>query len=307
MSGKAGARIGQPSEGRGSPQLAAVFTAAAAAAVLLAALGGLALAFLVTDQRARAALADLPDHPWWLVYRGPAGSDAAAWAVGASVVASLLAAAALFAARRLPERCPSLPALAAGLFLFTIAFECLRGAAAFLVIADRSITAALFLSRVVYWARFTGLLALLLVALHALELPEQRPAVLVPVVLVASLAMAASVPVDRTMFLAQLTFRLGDEQGVLFVNLVIGALIPLSVIAAAIVHRQPRLARLAGAFALLLAARDLVFFGLRPVRLACGLVFLAFGSALLLDTVRRGYVATRDAKGRPAGTESSAR
>jgi hypothetical protein len=303
MLGKAEARIG----GREPPALAAVFTAASLAAFLLAAIGGLALAFLVTDQRARAALAGLADHPWWLVYRGPAGSDAPALAAGASVAAALVAAAALAASRRLLERTARLPALAAGLFLLTIAFECLRGATAFLVATDWSIAAALFLYRTVCWARFTGLLALLLVALHALELREQRPVVLVPVVLGAALAMAASVPVDRTTFLAQLVFRLGDEQGVWFVNLVIGAIAPLSVIAAAIVRRQPRLARLAGAFVLLLAARDLVFFSLRPLPLAGGLGFLLVGSALLLDAVRRGYVATREASGCPAGTENSPR
>jgi hypothetical protein len=307
MAGKAGARIGQPGDGRGSPVPSALFVPAFAAAVLLAAIGGLALAFLLSDPRARAALADLPDHPWWLVDRGPAGSDAAMWAVGATAATALVAAATLFAARRLLERSPALPVLAAGLFLLTIAFECLRGAAAFLVATDRSITAALFFSRAVWCARFTGLLSLLLVALHALELPEQRPVVLVPVVLVASLAVAASVPVDRTTFLAQLVFRLGDEQGVWFVNLVIGALIPLSVLAAAVVRRERRLALLAGAFALLLAARELVFFGLRPVRLACGIACLVLGSALLLDAIRRGYVATREGNGRPAGTESSVR
>jgi hypothetical protein len=307
MAGKVEARSGQPGAGRQSPKLAVPLAAAAATALLLAVLGGLALAFLLTDARAREALAGLTDHPWWLVYRGPAGGDAAAWAVGAATAAALVAAAALSAARRMLERSPALPSLAAGIFLFTMAFECLRGAAAFLVATDRSTAAALFLSRAVCFSRFTGLLSLLLVALHALELPEQRPGVLVPVVLVASLAMAASVPVDRTTFLAQLTFRLGDEQGVWFVNLVIGALIPLSVVAAAIVRREARLVLLAGSFVLLLAARELVFFGLHPVRLACGLACLALGSALLLAAIRRGYVPARDARVRPAGTESSVR
>lgn len=291
---------------RSAPRLATAFTAGAVAAVVFAALGGLALAVLLTDARIAAALAGLPDHPWWMIYRGPAGRDGPAWAVGAAVAATLAVALVLFGARRLAKRLPALPALAAGLFLLTVAFECLRGATALLVATDRSIAAALFISRTVTWARFTGLLALLLVALHAVELPEQRPAVLVPVILVASLAMAASVPVDRTTFLAQLTFRLGDEQGVWFVNLVIGALVPLSVVAGAFVRRDARHARLAVAFVLLLAARDLLFFGLLPVRLGLGLVLLAAGSALLLDALRRGYV-TRDAKGRGPAGDSSAR
>jgi hypothetical protein len=282
--------------------LVAAFTAAAAAAVLLAALGSLALAFLATDQRARAAIAGLDDHPWWLVYRGPAGPDAGAWAAGAAAAGSLIAAAALFAARALAGRSPTLPASAAGLFLLAIAFESLRGVMAYLVVTDRSIAAALFLQRAVWWARFTGLLALLAVALHALELPGRKPAVLVAVVLTASLAMAASVPVDRTTFLAQLVFRLGDERGVWFVNLVIGAVIPLSVAAAAVLRREARLAPLAAATVLLLAARELLFFGVRPVRLACGLACLAAGSALLLEAVLRGYVAARAASSRPASS-----
>jgi hypothetical protein len=292
---------------RAATRLAAACTAGAVAAVVFAALGGLALAVIFTDARIAAALAGLADHPWWMVYRGPAGDAAAAWAVGSATAAALWAAGCLLAARRLATRLTALPALAAGLFLLTLSFECLRGAAALLVADDRSIAAALFLSRAVCWARFTGLLALLLVALHALELPEQRPAVLMPVALVASLAMAASVPIDRTVFLAQLVFRLGDEQGVWFVNLVIGALVPLSIVAGALVRREARLARLAVACVLLLAARELLFFGLHPVRLGLGLALLAAGSVALLDAIRRGYVAARETRGRTSAGDSSAR
>jgi hypothetical protein len=292
---------------RAEPRLAAAYTAGAAVAAAFAALGGAALAILLTDARIAAALDGLVDHPWWMVYRGPAGDAASAWAVGSVTAAALWTAGCLLVARRLAARTPALPALAAGLLLLTIAFECLRGAAALLVADDRSIAAALFLSRTVCWARFTGLLALLLVALHALGLPEQRPVVLVPVALVAALAMAASVPIDRTTFLAQLVFRLGDEQGVWFVNLVIGALVPLSIAAGKLVRREARLGRLAIASVLLLAARELLFFGLHPVRLGLGLALLAAGSVLLLDAIRRGYVAARETRGRASAEARSAR
>ncbi len=292
---------------RAAPRLAAAFTAGAAGAAVFAALGGLALAVILTDARIRAALAGLVDHPWWLVYRGPSDGAAPAWVAGSATAAALWAAGCLLTARRLAARVPALPALAAGLFLLTIAFECLRGATALLVADDRSIAAALFLSRAVCWARFTGLLALLLVALHALGLPEQRPAVLLPVALAASLAMAASVPIDRTTFLAQLVFRLGDEQGVWFVNLVIGALVPLSLAAGALARREARHGRLAVACVLLLAARELLFFGLGPVRLGLGLALLVAGSATLLDAIRRGYVAARETRGRASAGDSNAR
>jgi hypothetical protein len=292
---------------RAVPRLAAACTAGAVAAAAFAALGGLALAVILTDARIAAALDGLADHPWWMVYRGPAGETASAWATGSAAAAALWAAGCLLAMRRLAARAPALPALAAGLFLLTIAFECLRGGVALLVADDRAIAAALFLSRAVCWARFTGLLALLLVALHALGLPEQRPVVLVPVTLVAALAMAASVPIDRTTFLAQLVFRFGDEQGVWFVNLVIGALVPLSIAAGKLVRRDARLGRLAVASVLLLAARELLFFGLHPVRLGLGLAFLAAGSVTLLDAIRRGYMAARETRDRASAGDTSAR
>jgi hypothetical protein len=298
-----GANVADPA----APRLAAAYTAGAVAAAIFAVLGGLALAVLFTNARIASALDGLADHPWWMVYRGPAGDAATAWAVGSATAAALWAAGCLLAARRLAARAPALPALAAGLFLLTIAFECLRGGVALLVADDRSIAAALFLSRAVCWARFTGLLALLLVALHALGLPEQRPVVLVPVALVAALAMAASVPIDRTTFLAQLVFRLGDEQGVWFMNLVIGILIPLSIVAGKLVRLEARLGRLAVASVLLLAARELLFFGLHPVRLGLGLAVLAAGSVTLLDAIRRGYVVARETRGRASAGDSSAR
>jgi len=304
MASRTASRIGQPD---GSRVIAVACLVGGSVALILTAIGGLALAFLLSDPRARATLATLPDHPWWLVYRAAAGDDGAAWAMGASTAAALLAAATLFAGRRWCRRWPELPALATGLFLLMLGFECLRGATAFLVVTDRSLAAAHFLSRVVCWARFTGLLSLLAVTLHALDLPDARPGVLLPVALVASLAMAASVPVDRTAFLAELTFRLGDEQGVWFVDLVIGALIPLSVIAAAIMRREVRLARLAVAFALLLVGRELLFFSVRPVRLAVSLALLAGGSALLLREIGRPYGAARERRSVTAGTDSSAR
>ena len=125
---------------RAAPRIAAAFTAGAVAAAAFAVLGGLALAVLLTDARIASALSGLADHPWWMSYRGTAAPDASAWAVGATAAAALLSAGFLLGARRLASHAPILPVLAVGLFLLTIAFECLRGAVALLVAADRSIS-----------------------------------------------------------------------------------------------------------------------------------------------------------------------
>jgi hypothetical protein len=107
------------------------------------------------------------------------------------------------------------------------------------------------------------------------------------VLLAVALAMALAVPVDRTVFLAQLTWKLGDEEAVWFVTLVVGALVPVGLLAGAVVRRQGGLYRQAMMSALLLAARELLFLSTQPPPLAAGLACLLVGAGLFVDSARR--------------------
>ena len=111
------------------------------------------------------------------------------------------------------------------MFLFSLSLECLRAGTGLLYAGDRSIAAGVVLTRIIYWGRFVGLLGLLIAGLYSIELKYRKFAVLVGLVFLVSFAMAVYIPIDRTVFLAQLTWKLGDEQGVWFVNLIIAILV----------------------------------------------------------------------------------
>jgi presenilin-like A22 family membrane protease len=154
---------------------------------------------------------------------------------------------------------------------------------------DGPITAAVVLTRIIYGARFAGLLGLLFAGLYCIDFKYRRYGVLTAVIFLVSFAMAAYIPVDRTEFLMQLTLKLGDEQGVWFVSLIIGVLALGTAAVAATAKKNGKYLWLAAGLALLLVSRELLFFGVNPVLLAAGLAALAGGTALCLRMVSAIY------------------
>jgi hypothetical protein len=100
------------------------------------------------------------------------------------------------------------------------------------------------------------------------------------VVFLVSFVMAAYIPLDRSIFLAQLTWKLGDEQSLWFVNLAIGALAILTAVAACFTRGSRRYVVLAVAIAVLVGCRELEFFASRPVLLGTGIAAQAAGAVL---------------------------
>lgn len=261
--------------------------------LLLAAGAALGLIVLLATPRLTDALRALPDNSWWFIYRGMSDSStetlaAAPWRIGAAIAASVLALLAVLRARTIYRRSPSpiIPFLM--MFLLALGLECLRAGTALLVATDSPISLSVFLTRVIYWGRFVGLLGVLLAGLYGLELRYTKVMVLGGLVLLVSFAMAAYIPVDRTVFLAQLTWKLGDEQSVWFLNLALAALALLTGVAAALVHKGRRTALLAAGVALLLIAREAEFFAVQPVPLAAGLAAQVLGTLLSLRALSLG-------------------
>jgi hypothetical protein len=270
-----------------TPAGAVAFNAAAVITLLLVASAALALALFLTVPRTAEPLLSLPDNTWWFIYHDPpqGGAPSALWRIGAAMATACIAAAASFRAYALFRRTGSMLFPALMLFLFSLGPECLRAGTAYLYAIDGSISAVVVLTRMIYWARFVGLLGLLLTGLYCIDFKYKRYGVLTAVIFLVSFAMAAYIPVDRTVFLTQLTWKLGDEQGVWFVSLTIGALALCTAAAAAAAKRDGRYLWLAAGLALLLVSRELLFFGANPVILGAGLAALSVGIVLCLRTV----------------------
>ncbi len=291
----------------------ATFFPAAALALLIGISASALLAVFLTVPSAGLALTSLPDHPWWFVYSDApreaepqrAASSALTfpsplWSIAAAIAATALALPASFRARALIGRASSPIAAFLAVFFLSLCLEGLRVGAAFLVVTNRSIPAAVVLSRAVYGGRFLGILALLVASLYCMEMKYTKHLLLAMGALAVSFAMAASIPIDRTVFVAQLTYKLGDEQGLWFVSLVLGILVLAAGAGAALVRRDRRFLVLAGGSALLLAGRELLHFSTRLTFLACGLALLTGGTILWL----RGLAVILEGGRQKEGSES---
>jgi len=259
--------------------LALLAAAAAAGVVALLAVHGL-----------RDALTTLPDNCWWLQYREPAPRAFLfpPWRIGAAGVGAVVSLAAVFRLRALYRREPSpvLPFIM--VFLFSLGFECLRAGSAVLYAVDGPVSPSVLLTRAIYWGRFVGMLALLAASVYCTDMKYRKLSPVTGVIFLVSLAMTAYIPLDRSVFLAQLTWKLGDEQSVWFVNLFIGALTILAALAAAVTRRSPRFILLAAAVAVLVGARELQFFAVQPLPLAAGIAAQAAGAVLAMRAIARG-------------------
>jgi len=269
------------------PAGSVAWSAALALTLLLFAGAAAGLGLLLFLPGAADPLRGLPVNTWWFRYRDAAeqGSGGSLWCVAAAAATACICVVASLRSRALYRKgsSPILPFLM--MFLFSLGLECLRAGTALLYAADSSIAVSLVLTRIIYWGRFVGLLSLLCAGLYTIELKYRRFLVLAGVVFLVSFAMAAYIPMDRTVFFAQLTWKLGDEQGVWFVNTVIGILSVATVGAAALSRRDRRYLLLACGLVLLLVSREFLFFAVDPLLLGAGLVFLAGGVLLCLRTL----------------------
>ncbi len=261
--------------------IAALFTAAAAAG----------LAFLLVSPGAMSSLGGLPANPWWFVYQEPgqAVPHAALWRIAAAAAAAGIGIFAALRAWALFRRSgsPLLPFLT--IFFLSLSLEGLRAGTALLYAADGSIDAGILMTRVLYWGRFVGLLALLVAGLYSVDMKYRKYGMLSGAGLLVSFAMAAYIPIDRTVYLAQLTWKLGDEQGVWFVNLTIGLLVLATSAGGALIRHDRRFLWLAVGMAFLLASREILFFSVNAFALAGGLVCLAGGSIVCLRVLAGVY------------------
>lgn len=259
--------------------------------LILGLIGCASFAFLLSQPAVAGSLSTLPSNPWWLIYRDPGPPDPAQppGIVAAMAVATAIGFVFSLRSHRLyrRSRTHALPYLL--LFFLSLGIECLRGPAAVLFSADMSITTSIVLTRAVYWGRFVGLLALLLCSLYCIELKYRHVYVLGGGSLLVALAIAASIPVDRTTFLSQLTWKLADEQGVWFMNFAIAVLVVLTAVGAAALKKDRRFLVFGGGLALLLTARELLFFMVQPVPLVCGIAALAAGAVVCLRSLSGIY------------------
>lgn len=257
-------------------------------AAVLAVLVSFLLPFIPLDMK---SIDSLPAGSWWLVGAAPFPSSPShpLWGLSASAAALCAAIGAglrsrvLYADTRAPELCFFL------IFLFSLSTETLRAGIAVLYVLDRSVSVGIFLTRAVYWGRFLGQLSLLVAGLYALDMKYRNFLALAGAGLLIAFAIASNIPIDRTILLSSLVYKLGDEQGARFVTFTLALLTLGSGIGAYVTRRNRLYLTLTASFLLLIAGKELLFAGTGPIVLAAGFAAFLCGLPLFLRAVRGLY------------------
>lgn len=267
------------------------FTCAFAFVLLLSAACGAALVLLLFFAPSRDALAGLPLHQFPFTHPVPSDGSSLAcfWVLGAVTVVVLAVSLFLLRARGMYTRFQPPALLYFIVYLFSLCMESLRGLSAWLYAWKAALPLIMPISRVLYGCRFVGQLALLLTALAMLDMKYRKRFVVLGILFLTAFAVAVYIPMDNTVFLSTLMYKLGDGQGAGFVDCALGILTAAGMAAAGYVKKQPRFLIMAGASALLFLGRQIISYTVPTVILAAGPVFLILGIAVFLDGINRVY------------------
>lgn len=275
------------------PARDAVFWSGFALAVLplaavLAVLVSFLLPFIPLDMK---PIENLSAGSWWLLGSAPfpASPSHPLWGLAAAAAALCAALAAGLRARVLnaQRRAPEISFFL--LFLFSFSTEPLRAGVGALHALEGSVSAGILLSRAVYLGRFLGQLSLLVTGLYALDLKYRNVTALIGAQLLIAFAIASNIPLDRTVLLSTLVYKLGDEQTARFVTFTLALLTLACGVGAFVTRRSSRYLSLAASFLLLLAGREVLFAGTGPIVLAGGLAAFLTGIALFLRAIQGIY------------------
>jgi hypothetical protein len=137
----------------------------------------------------------------------------------------------------------------------------------------------------VYFGFFLGLFFLFTGSLFSGELTYQKLSTVLGLVLVFSLALAYSLPVDETVFLPNFLYRAGGGNYILLVRFGLEILTLLGFGRSAYLMGAADQWFICGAVALLIIGRELLFFLSAPLAVGAGTILLICGALLFSKKV----------------------
>lgn len=147
-----------------------------------------------------------------------------------------------------------------------------------------------FLTRLVLFGRFFGLLCLLASSLYAVGMRFSQYGVLIAGMVLLAFSLASLLPLDTTIFEPDLLYRVGDRQGYVFLRLILALLVLTDFLIAVRLRRSRRFLLVAlGAF-LLMLGKELAQHGVAPLPAALGLGMLTAGFVLFTRQVGICYL-----------------
>ncbi|MDR1626943.1 MAG: hypothetical protein LBT33_10440 [Spirochaetia bacterium] len=187
-----------------------------------------------------------------------------------------------FGFRRLFRRTSALEIFFFLAFVLSLSFDALKIVNYYFTVAHVPAFYGTIITRAVYFGFFLGLFFLFTGSLFSGDLTYQKLGTVLGLVVVFSLALVYSLPVDETVLNANLLYRVGGGDYILLVRFGLEALTLLGFGRSAYLLGSAEQWFICGAVALLITGRELLFFLLSPPTVALGTI-LMIGGALLFS------------------------
>jgi hypothetical protein len=191
---------------------------------------------------------------------------------------SLFSVAGGFGFRRLFRRTSALEIFFFLAFILSLSFDALKIVNYYFTIVHVPAFYGTIITRAVYFGFFLGLFFLFTGSLFSGDLTYQKLGTVLGLVMVFSLALVYSLPVDETVFNINLLYRVGGSDYILLVRFGLEALTLLGFGRSAYLLGSSEQWCICGAVALLITGRELLFFLLSPPSVAIGIILLISGA-----------------------------
>jgi hypothetical protein len=185
-----------------------------------------------------------------------------------------------FGFRRLFRRTSSLEIFFFLTFIVTLSFDGLRILNLLFIMENLSPYYGTFVTRIIYFGYFLGLISLFASSLYSGNEQYQKMGMVVGLILLFSLALAYTLPVDSTVFHRSLLYRVGGEQYILLVRIGLEILALIGFGRSAFLSGAREQWIICGSIGMVIIGRELLFFLYSPLLIGAGFLLLTGGTFL---------------------------
>jgi hypothetical protein len=224
---------------------------------------------------------------WWSSWRIADISDLT-WAMAGLSFLSFFPLLSELILRKRFSRSPSPEVFFLRLFLLTLPFQASRLLIPLISTGLLTISWGLAITRISWFARFTGISALLSISIFSGDMPFRRSGSILGMGVLAAMGISVMMPLDVTQPLGNLLVRSGTDTSLALATVSVEILAVLALAGNAMIRRDGRFYFLAGYLLLVVAGADLSFFSSRPLIIP-GAVLMVVGVVGFSGAVRRIY------------------
>jgi hypothetical protein len=177
-------------------------------------------------------------------------------------------------------------------FILTISLECLRPLLILIQIYNLPVDFSIFISRIIYFFRFSGLFLMLFTTFYILEIKYHKYGILLIITVLLATTFAYSLPIDSSILLTNHLYKLGNEISFCITSITIQFVCILNLIISYFIKKHKRILFLGIAVLLSMAGREMIIFSPAVILNSIGFLCMLFGFILFAKHAGKVYLWT---------------